>query len=131
MKIVIVVPGGFDRSGRERVIPALLWLVERLARRHTIDVCTLNGAAQPGSYALVGATVHALRDIRPAVPGWRALSLWWRLMRKLRQIGCPDVVHGFWAGTSGLIAGLAGRWLGVPTVLSIGGGELVWLPEIG
>jgi glycosyltransferase involved in cell wall biosynthesis len=131
MKIVIVVPGGFDRSGRERVIPALLWLVERMARRHTIDVCTLNGAGQPCSYALVGATVHALGDIQPVVPGWRALSLWRRLMRKLRQIGCPDAIHGFWAGTSGLIAGLAGRGLGVPTVLSIGGGELVWLPEIG
>src|SRR5262245_32019200 len=34
VKIVIVVPGGFDRSGRERVIPALLWLTERLARRN-------------------------------------------------------------------------------------------------
>ena len=65
------------------------------------------------------------------LPGTRALRLWRPLLRTLASIGQPDVIHGFWAGASGVLAGLAGRKLGVPAVLSIGGGELVWLPEIG
>jgi hypothetical protein len=32
MKVAIVTPGGVDRSGSERVIPCLLWLIERLVR---------------------------------------------------------------------------------------------------
>jgi hypothetical protein len=36
MRIALVVPGGVDRSARERVIPALLWLIERLARRESM-----------------------------------------------------------------------------------------------
>jgi hypothetical protein len=41
MRIALVVPGGVDRSGRERVIPILLWLIERLARRHTVHAFVL------------------------------------------------------------------------------------------
>jgi glycosyltransferase involved in cell wall biosynthesis len=41
------------------------------------------------------------------------------------------VIHGFWAGESGLMAGMLGKWLGVPVLISLGGGELSWLPEIG
>jgi glycosyltransferase involved in cell wall biosynthesis len=130
VKIVVVVPGGFDRSGRERVIPALLWLAERLARRNEVHICTLDEREPPGSYPLVGATVHTFgRFTGPA--GTRSLRLWRPLMRRLAAIGRPDVIHGFWAGASGVVSGQAARRLGVPAVLSIGGGELVWLPEIG
>jgi hypothetical protein len=55
MKVVVVVPGGFDRSGRERVIPALLWLVERLARRQAGTWCSFRLCPISGSFAkLVG-----------------------------------------------------------------------------
>jgi glycosyltransferase involved in cell wall biosynthesis len=129
MKVVVVVPGGFDRSGRERVIPALLWLVERLARRHDVHVCALEGAATACRYQLAGATIHALGPAwGPA--GLRSLGRWRLLMRVLGEIGRPDVLHAFWAG-AGVPAGLAGKRLGVPVVLSLGGGELVWLSEIG
>ena len=131
MKIVLVVPGGFDRSGSERVIPALLWLTERLARRNEVHVCVLDGAHEPDSYPLAGALVHVLGRVARGLPGTHALRLGRPLLRTLVSIGQPDVIHGFWAGASGILAGLAGRKLGVPAVLSIGGGELVWLPEIG
>jgi glycosyltransferase involved in cell wall biosynthesis len=131
MNVVVVAPGGFDRSGRERIIPALVWLVERLARRHTVHVCTLADGDEPCTYELAGATIHALGSAAGGAPGMGALRHWRRLARALAQIALPDVVHGFWAGTSGVLAGLAGKRLGAPVVLSIGGGELVWLPEIG
>jgi glycosyltransferase involved in cell wall biosynthesis len=131
VKIVLVVPGGFDRSGSERVIPALLWLTERLARRNEVHVCVLDGADAPDSYPLAGAQVHVLGQVAGGLPGTRMLRLWRPLLHTLAAIGRPDVIHGFWAGASGLLAGLAGRTLRVPMVLSIGGGELVWRPEIG
>jgi glycosyltransferase involved in cell wall biosynthesis len=131
VKIVLVAPGGFDRSGSERVIPALLWLTERLARHNEVHVCVLDGANEPASYPLAGAQVHVLGRLARGLPGTHALRLWQPLLRTLASIGRADVIHGFWAGTSGALAGLAGRRLGIPVVLSIGGGELVWLPEIG
>ena len=131
MKIVLVVPGGFDRSGSERVIPALLWLTERLARRNEVHVCVLNGENEPVSYPLAGVQVHVLGRMARGLPGTRALRQWQPLLHTLASIGQPDVLHGFWAGSSGLLAGLAGRKLGIPAVLSIGGGELIWLPQIG
>jgi hypothetical protein len=41
MKIALVVRGGVDRGGRERVVPVLLWLIERLARRLDLHVIAL------------------------------------------------------------------------------------------
>jgi glycosyltransferase involved in cell wall biosynthesis len=45
--------------------------------------------------------------------------------------GRPDVVHGLWAGVSGLAAVLAARRHRVPCVVSAAGGELVALRDIG
>jgi glycosyltransferase involved in cell wall biosynthesis len=130
MRIALVVPGGVDRSGRDRVIPALLWLIERLARRHTLHVFALDQEPEPCVYSLLGATVHNLgRTVAP--PFVRALWRWQMLLAGLRAAGPFDVVHGLWAAPPGLLAALAGRRLGVPTVVSLAGGELAALPEIG
>jgi glycosyltransferase involved in cell wall biosynthesis len=134
MKIVMIVPGGFDPSGRERVIPALLWLVERLSERNEVHVCVAPGAGAPRTYPLAGATIHDLGCVAGGASGVRLMRLWRRLLRVLATVaesGPIGAMHGFWAGTSGVLAGLAGRRLGAPILLSIGGGELVWLPEIG
>ena len=47
MKLAIVTPGGVDESGTERVIPAFLWLIERLARRHDVHVFALSQEPRP------------------------------------------------------------------------------------
>jgi glycosyltransferase involved in cell wall biosynthesis len=130
MRIALVVPGGVDRGGRERVIPALLWLIERLARRHALHVFALDQYQQPCTYPLLGATVHNLGRTA-AAPLARAWLRWRMLLAGLRANGPFDVLHGFWAAPAGLFAALAGRRLGIPAVVSVGGGELVALPEIG
>src|SRR5687767_8438704 len=40
-RVALVVPGGVDRTGEYRVIPALLSLLERLATRFDVDVFAL------------------------------------------------------------------------------------------
>ncbi len=42
-----------------------------------------------------------------------------------------DALHAFWIGDCGLLAGLAGRRWNVPVLMSVGGGELASVTEIG
>jgi glycosyltransferase involved in cell wall biosynthesis len=129
VRLALVVSGGFDRSGREHVIPALLWLVERLARAHTVHVFVLRHYPKPCTYELLGATIHDLGRAS-GLRGWRSLSQTRRLVRALRQTGPFDVVHAYWAMPAGLLASLAGRGLGVPTLVTFDSGELVSLPTL-
>jgi hypothetical protein len=57
MKIGLIVPGGVDRSARVRVIPVLLALIERLARRHQVVVIALHQEPEACEYPLLGAHV--------------------------------------------------------------------------
>ena len=50
MKIAMVLPGGVDRGGEERVIPAFLALIERLSREHDVHVFALHQEPQPGNF---------------------------------------------------------------------------------
>ncbi len=124
MKIAVIVPGGVDRSGERRVIPALLWLFERIAREHDVHVFALYQDAEPSRYTLLGATVHSAGR-----PGSRRRTFrnLWREHRDRRF----DVLHAFWATPPGVIAAVASRLLRVPALLHLAGGELVALPEIG
>ena len=58
MKLALFVPGGVDRSGVDRVVPALLWQVERLARRHSVHVFALSQEPEPDHWELLGANIH-------------------------------------------------------------------------
>ena len=122
MKVGLIVPGGVDRSGRERVIPALLALIERLAGEHDVQIFALRQEDRPAMYRLLGATVHNI-GLRPR--GLRAVTA---ILREHRREPF-DVLHGFWA-MPGAIAGLAGRALGVPVLTHLIGADLVSLPDI-
>ena len=130
MRIGLIVPGGVDRSARVRVIPVLLALIERLARRHQVLVVAINQEPEACEYDLLGAHVVNLG----APLGHWTISWASRLTRLLSSLkafgGSFDVLHAFWAHPPGSLAIAAGAWLGVPVVASIGGGELEWLPEI-
>lgn len=125
MRIALVATGGFDRSGRERVIPALLWLVERLAHRHDVHVFVLQYHDAPCTYSLLGATIHDLGRPRGPIRQARAL------IHAMRGVGSLDVVHGYWATPAGVAAACAARRLGVASVVTLDSGELVSLPEFG
>jgi glycosyltransferase involved in cell wall biosynthesis len=124
MRIALVVTGGFDRSGRERVIPSLLWLVERLARRHQVAVYVLRHEERPVSYQLLGADVHDLGRPKGALRQRRALEA------ALRRDGPFDVIHAWWALPAGFAAARVARRLDVPCIVSLDTGEFVAMPEI-
>lgn len=125
MKIALIVPGGVDRSGSHRVIPCLLWFIERLVRAgDEVHVFALQQEPRPGRWQLLGAEVHNA-GARP-----RRLRALGQLLAEQRRGGF-DVVHGFWAGGSGLVAAIFRRLTGVPAVLTLPGGDLAALRDIG
>jgi glycosyltransferase involved in cell wall biosynthesis len=124
MRIGLVVTGGVDRSGRERVIPCLLWLIERLARRHDLHVFATYHEAAPCTYPLLGATVHDLGTRR--VPrGWRRLVQRHRLRSTLARLPRMDLLHGYWGIPAGWVATSVSRSLNVPVIVTANSGEFV------
>jgi glycosyltransferase involved in cell wall biosynthesis len=124
VKIAIVVPGGVDRTGEYRVIPALLALIARLSSRDEVHVFALAQEPQPASWDLVGARIHnvgvgnaRLRAIRAICAEHRSSAF--------------DVVHSIWSGAAGFVAVAAARILRLPSLIHVAGGELVALAEIG
>lgn len=125
MRIALITPGGVDRTGSHRVIPCMLWLIERLTRAgHDIQVIALNQEPRPGRWRLLDADVHNIGP-RPRLLRGTAKLLALHAERPF------DVVHAFWASSAGLI-GSGGRALaGIPLVLTLPGGDIMRLPEIG
>jgi glycosyltransferase involved in cell wall biosynthesis len=128
MRIGLVVTGGVDASARERVVPALLWLVERLARRHDLHVFALHYHRTPRSYSLLGATVHDLGRV-DGPPGLRRMRMAARLRRAVAAHGPFDVLHAYW-GMPGFVSVGVGRSLRIPVVVTLDSGELVAIDDI-
>jgi glycosyltransferase involved in cell wall biosynthesis len=123
MRIALVVPGGVDRSGEYRVVPALLALIRRLSARHDVHVFALNQEAMPGEWPLAGSQVHNIGVRHTRVRAVNAI----RLLHRAERF---HVIHSIWSGTCGLVAVAAARMLGVPSLIHVAGGELVALHEI-
>src|SRR5258707_8234658 len=94
MRIGLVVTGGVDRSGRDRVTPILLWLIERLARRHDVHVFVLHYYPHPCSYPLLGATVHDIGRVE-GLRGLRRTRQRRRLSAAIDVNGRFDVLHAY------------------------------------
>ncbi len=124
MKIALVVPGGVDRSGEYRVVPVLLWLIERLSRHVELHVFALRQEPRPSRYRLLGADIHNAGGRFPSV---RSVA---NLISEHQEAPFA-LIHSIWAGSPGAVAALTGRLLGVPILVHIAGGELVNLPEVG
>jgi glycosyltransferase involved in cell wall biosynthesis len=124
MKIALVVPGGVDRSGEVRVIPAFLAIIERLARHHEVHVFALRQEPRPATWPLAGATVH---NAGGRVSTWRSVG---QILREHRRAPFHGV-QSLFSGTPGFVACLAATRMGLPYAVHVGGGELLDLPEIG
>lgn len=130
MRVALVVPGGVDRSLTERVIPALLWLVEELGRRVELVVFALGHGPAPDSWEIPGARVVDLGPLRLSrVPGLAFARRARDLRAAFRAQGPFDLVHAFCATPCGATALAAAP--GLPLVVSLAGGELAGIADIG
>jgi len=105
------------------VIPALLALIERLARSHEVHVYALQQEPEPREWDLCGACVHNVGSRHPRLSALRAIC-------QLHRSAPFDIIHAIWSGACGLVAVAAARWLAVPSLVHVAGGELTALPEI-
>lgn len=131
LKIAIITPG-FSADENDWCIPMLYNLVRELARKHEIHVFTIRHPPRAGTYPFHGATVHALggaaRTSLARIPLlFRALTA---ILGEARRKPF-DLLHAFWADEPGFLAVFAGGMLQIPRVVSLMGGELVGLREIG
>jgi glycosyltransferase involved in cell wall biosynthesis len=131
VNVGLVVPG-FSADGTDWCIPALRHFARALAAEDQVRVIALRYPYRADRYTVDSADVIAIGGANQR--GLDGLAVW---QRTLRTIGAEhrrrrfDVLHAFWATESGLLAALAGRLLRVPTLVSLAGGELVALPDIG
>ncbi|MEP7291551.1 MAG: glycosyltransferase [Chloroflexota bacterium] len=132
MNIGLLLPG-FSAQSDDWAIPVQQNLARELATSEDVRVIALRYPFQRTPYSLDGARVYPL-GAGSTVRGFRRLRLWWdalRLIARLHREQPFDVLHAMWADETGLIAVWAGRRLGIPVVVSILGGELVGLRDIG
>jgi len=132
LRVAIVIPG-FVEARDDPGLPAVVDLVERVAAAHDTHVVALRHPPGRPGYRVAGATVDALGGGRAAGPwgrGWilaRGIAHVLRIHRR-RPL---DLVHGLWADEAGAVSGLAARLIGRPAIVSVMGGELVRMEDIG
>ncbi len=124
MKLALVVPGGVDRSGDLRVIPALVALLERLSRVHEVHVFALHQEPVAGRWRLAGATVHNIGEGRTQA---RAIAA----IRSEHRRAPFDLIQAIFSGPCGLIAVIAARLLRRAALVHVAGVEPIALHDIG
>lgn len=130
MKVAFVVPG-FSRDPDDWAIPALQSLACRLAQQHALHVFSLR-YPPAGRYTFDGLVHHATGGGNEAGPC--TLAVLARTVRALlaEHRRAPfDLLHAFWVDEPAFAAVLAGALTRRPVLASVGGGELIHLPDIG
>jgi glycosyltransferase involved in cell wall biosynthesis len=127
MKIAVITPGGVGRSGTERVIPCLLWFLERLAKGgDEVHVFAVRQEPEPGEWRLLGTCIHNVGGSHPLIRASRTLAK----LRDEHRHAPFDVMHALWAVPQGVIAAVARMASGIPVLLHLPGGDVVSLPQI-
>lgn len=130
-RVAIVTPG-FSAHEADWCIPVLLNLVRALARERDVTVYTLRYPHEARTYTVHGAQVRAFGGATAG--GWRRLPLLLRAFRAVVRDAHQrpfSVLHAFWADEAGFVATLVARRLGIPAVVSLMGGELAGLRDVG
>ena len=130
VRVGLVVPG-FSANAEDWCIPALRNLVQQLALTDSVRVLALRYPYRACRYNLFGADITAIGG--GSGRRVRSVGVWGQAIAALaaehrRQ---PfDLLHAFWANETGALAVLAGRLLGIPTIVSLAGGELVGMRDL-
>lgn len=135
MKLAIVIPG-FQAGPHDWCIPAFTNLAQELSRRNEVHVFALRYPHERADYVLGGVSVHALGGGQVGgkrLPVVSLGKLWAETFRSIARVHDSarfDAIVGIWATESGWLATQAATILGVPSLVHLAGGELVYLPSI-
>jgi len=126
-RIAILVPGGI---GKDDNIPSLVDLISRIAG--TYDVCVYSFSRAALHPSLVSN--YCSISFSPAIVGrstfLKAVYFLWRIRKDHAEKNFV-VIHGFWVICQGFVAVLAGKLMRVPSMVTLPGGDTVFLPAIG
>lgn len=125
MRIALVIPGGYGPTAGGAGIPVLTAFAEALAGHHKVSVFSLTAMDAPGH-----AVIDTWHTARPRMTRLGIAQTARALYTRHRQTPF-DLLHGFWTFPSGALAVMAGRLLGVPSVVTLQGAEVASVPELG
>ena len=124
IRIAIVIPGGIGTGHNNIGVPVLERLIKLLAQDFEITVFSLFKINQ--DYVPIGFELISIGSANRFVRLVEFLSAFIRANRKKKF----QVVHGFWALPSGLLAVLVGKVFKIKSVISVLGGDAIALPQI-
>lgn len=128
-RVCHIVPG-FCADEHDWCIPALRNFIGGIARDLDTVVYTPHYPFRRSSYRVAGAVVHCLSNRKER--GARRLWLWQKLARRIAEDHARRpfaVIHSFWATETGFLGTWIAQRLGIPSIVSIGGGELALQPR--
>lgn len=123
---------GFSANETDTAIPVQHHLIKQLAEEVHVRVLALRYPHTRKRYKFFNAEVIPLGYTAQA-RRLRRFQLWVEAIYALRRLHKErpfDALHAIWGDETGLIAAWAGRLLNIPVVVSLVGGELVYLDDI-
>ncbi len=127
-RVAIFVPGGIGSPQSGLHIPVLTSLVSKLSESFDITVYSLIRLSdQEIDYACGNAKIIHL-NLKLGDSFLKKVVLLLRTF--LKNVDEFDLIHGLWATPTGLAAVIASKLFGIPSVISLLGGETANLPQI-
>ena len=130
-RILLITPG-YAAPDDPVCLPGLRDLVAELSTRHDVVVMALRYPYTTARYTLDGAMIVPLGGAHRR--GWSRLRMVAAACRTAERVCLEhrvDVVQAFWADEPGFVAAVLKARLGLPTVVSLAGGELAAIPARG
>lgn len=121
---------GFCADKDDPCIPVITTFVKRMSEQAELTVYTGEYPFRFGEYQVHGVRVRCTGAThmtpRKKLNAWNHVR---RLIAEDHQAKPFDVVHAFWGTLPGYIGTMAGKQIGVPSIVSLAGGELARYPE--
>lgn len=125
-RIALFLPGGIGGGLFSQGQPVLMQTVDQLAKQFDITVFSFhpsNSDYQPSH----------LKFISPESAIKRGMARWYLLILmflKHHRKNKFQVLYACWGFPSGVLVALLGKVLGLPSIIHLQGGDVVWLPQI-